>query len=85
MEFVGAGLGDNSDLADRRELGGVVGQVHAHFLERLDVVAKRAGLRVVHAVGKSSPVDGPVVLVDPAARETGHAAAVLPLQSRRQV
>ena len=81
MELIRSGLGNDSDLSDRSEFRGVVGQVDLHFLERLDIVGQRTGLRVIHAVGESGSVDRPIVLIDAAAGEPRHAATGLPLQT----
>ena len=55
VKFVCARLRDQGDLTDGAELGGVVGQIDFYFLERLDVVGQRAGLRIIHAVQNVVP------------------------------
>ena len=84
MKIVCSGLRDDGHLPHRTEFGGVVGQIDLHFLEGLNVIGQRAGLRIVDAVGESGAVDRPVFFVDAAAAKADHAAAGLLLQARRQ-
>ncbi len=69
MHIVGPRLGNHGHLTHGARVGGVVSAVDAQFLEALDVIGQRAGLRAVRR-DVANAVNREFRLVAPAAIES---------------